>query len=114
MALQARADEAVDADDLEAMLFEAMIALEEAMKNEGEEYPSFVDEDVYSADITIGGTQLQPGNVMSLMADLDNTTERVTEEEVAEAMKALKTVDDDGDDQVIFDTGCTAHILKST
>jgi hypothetical protein len=26
-------------------------------------------------------------------------------------MKALRTLDDD--DQVIFDTGCTAHILKS-
>ncbi len=32
----------------------------------------------------------------SLMADLDNSAERVTEKEVVEAMKALKAVDDSG------------------
>jgi hypothetical protein len=35
------------------------------------------------------------------------------EEDAVAAMKALKIVDDE-QDEVIFDTGCTAHVLKCT
>ncbi len=52
-------------------------------------------------------------NVLSLLTKLDETAEPITEEEVGHAMKALRTMDDQDDDEVIFDTGCTAHILKS-
>ena len=60
----------------------------------------------------IGGVELGSDNVFSLLTKLDEISD-LTEEEVSRAMKALRIADDQDDDQVIFDTGCTAHILKS-
>jgi hypothetical protein len=113
MALNVHAKDGVDAEDVEAMQFETLLALEEAMKAETETYPAFVDEDSYVTDIVIGGVELGAENVTTLFMQLDETAELVMEEEVGRAMKALKTLDDCDDDQVIFDTGCTAHILRS-
>ncbi len=45
MALNVQAQDGVDADDVEAMQFKALLALEETMKAEVEKYPAFVDED---------------------------------------------------------------------
>jgi hypothetical protein len=104
----------VDTDDVEAMQFEALVAVEEAMKSEVETYPTFVDEDSYVTGIVIGGVELKAKNASTFFTRLDETAELVTEEEVDYAMKALKTLDDDDDyddGRVIFDTGCTAHIL---
>ncbi len=39
MALKVQAHDGMDADDAEAIQFEALVALEEAMKNEEETYP---------------------------------------------------------------------------
>ena len=113
MALNVQTQDGVDVNDTEAMQYEALVALEEAMKTEVETYPTFVDEDSYVTGITIGGVELEAENAITLFTQLDETAEPVSEEEVGCAMKALRISDDDDDDQVIFDTGCTAHILKS-
>ncbi len=73
MALKVQAEDGVDADDVESMQFEALFALEEAMKNEEEVHPVFVDEYSYSADIVIGGIELKAENAMSLLTQLDKT-----------------------------------------
>jgi hypothetical protein len=85
----------------------------QCMKIEGDTYPAFVDEDCYGADVVIGGIELGAENALSLLTQLDKTAEPVTEEEIINAMKALRVSEDDDDRQVIFDTGCTVHILKS-
>ncbi len=113
MALKVQTHDGIDADDTEALQYEALVVLEEAMKSEEETYPEFVDEDGYGTDIVIGGVELGEDKVLPLLTELDETAEPITEEEVGRAMKALRTVDNEDDDQVIFDTGCTAHILKS-
>jgi hypothetical protein len=112
MALNVHAQDGVDAEDAEAMQFEALVALEEAMKAEAETYPAFVDEDSYVTSIVIGGVELGAENATTLFTQLDETAELIMEEEVGHAMKALKTSDDCDDDQVIFDTGCTAISLN--
>jgi hypothetical protein len=113
MALKVQGHDDMNADDAEAMQFEALVALEEAMKNEEETYPAFMDEDGYGTNIIIGGVELEGDNVLSLLTKLDETAEPISKEEVGHAVKALRTASDEDDDKVIFDTGCTAHILKS-
>jgi hypothetical protein len=113
MALKVEPEEEIDTDDMEAMQLEALIALEETMKIEEHGYPVFADVEGYVTSVVIGGTALDTNNVASLLAESDESWERVSKEEVAEAMKALRTMDDGDEDQIIFDTGCTAHILKS-
>ncbi len=110
MALSAKPEEAHDIDEHDAQL-DAMIAVEESMKDEEDTNPSFIDEDGYGARIFIGGEMLKDDNVMCRLAKLDAEAVRMTEEEAAEAMKALSIMDDE-QDEVIFDTGCTAHVLR--
>jgi hypothetical protein len=43
---------------------------------------------------------------------LEKKAERISEGEAITAMKALRVMEED-QDEVIFDTGCTAHVLKS-
>jgi hypothetical protein len=90
MALNVHAQDGVDTDDVEAMQFEALVAVKEAMKSEVETYPTFVDEDSYVTGIVIGGVELEAENTTTLFTRLDETAELVTEEEVDYAMKALK------------------------
>ncbi len=62
----------------------------------------FADEEGYVTSVVIGGTPLDTDNVATLLAELDESIERVSEEEVAEAMKALRNMDDGDEDQIIF------------
>ncbi len=94
MALKVQAQDEVDVDDEEAIQFEAMVALEEAMKIEGDTYPTFVDEDSYGADVVIGGIELGAENALSLLTQLDKTAKPVTEEEIISAMKELRVSED--------------------
>ncbi len=48
---------------------------------------------------------------MCKLAKLDAETPNMTETDAIAAMKALRIMDDE-QDEVIFDTGCTAHILR--
>ena len=110
MALSAKPEEAHDIDEHDAQL-DAMIAVEESMKGEDDASLHFIDEDGYGARIFIGGEMLEDDNVMCRLAKLDAEAARMTEEDALKAFKALRIVDDE-QDEVIFDTGCTAHVLR--
>jgi hypothetical protein len=60
----------------------------------------------------MGGVLLKDEIVLCKLAELEENAEIVSEEEAITAMKALRVLDDKRD-EVIFDTGCTAHVLKS-
>jgi hypothetical protein len=110
LALNAKAETEPDSIEYDAQLH-AMIAIEEAMNEEDETQPTFIDEDGYGGKIYIGGTALSDDNMMYRLAALDAEATSPTEEETVLAMKALKVIDDE-QDEVIFDTGCTAHVLR--
>ncbi len=110
LALNAKADTEPDPIEYDAQL-DAMIAIEESMKEEDETQPTFIDEDGYGGKIYIGGIALIDDNMMYRLATLDAGATSPTEEETILAMKALKVIDEE-QDEVIFDTGCTAHVLR--
>ncbi len=91
---------------------EAMIPIEESIREEEDVGPAYLDEDAYVTEIIIGGVILKVEIVSCKLAELEEKAERSSEEEAIRAMKALKVLDDE-QDEVIFDTGCTAHVLKS-
>jgi hypothetical protein len=110
LALNAKAETEPNSDEYDAQL-DAMIAIEESMNEKDETQPTFIDEDGYGGKIYIGGTVLSDDNMMYRLAVLDAEASSPTEEETVLAMKALRVIDDE-QDEVIFDTGCTAHVLR--
>jgi hypothetical protein len=88
-----------------------MIAVEESINDEGKEQSSFFDEDGYGAKIFIDDKMLEDDNIRRRLAKLDADVTSMTETGAIAAMKALRIVDDE-QDEVIFDTGCTAHVLR--
>jgi hypothetical protein len=54
---------------------------------------------------------LENDNVLCRLAKLDAEVTSMTEIDAIAAMKAPRIMDDE-QDEVIFDTGCTAHILR--
>ena len=110
LALNAKVETEPNSDEYDAQL-NVMIAIEESMNEEDETQPPFIDEDGYGAKIYIGGTVLNDDNMMCRLAMLDAEAASFTEEETVLAMKALKVIDDE-QDEVIFDAGCTAHVLR--
>jgi hypothetical protein len=90
----------------------AMIAIEKSIREEEDVGPPFLDEDAYIPEIIIAGEFLKNEIVLCKLAELEEKAERISEEEVITAMKALRVMDDE-QDKVIFDTGCTAHVLRS-
>ncbi len=46
------------------------------------------------------------------LAEPEEHAERISEEDTITAMKALRVLEK-RQDEVIFDTGCTAHVLKT-
>ncbi len=97
-------------DEYDAQL-DAMIAVEESMKDEDNEKSSFIDENGYGARIFISGEMLEDDNIMCRLAKLDAEASSMTETDAIAATKALRIMDDEKE-EVIFDTGCTAHILR--
>ncbi len=63
-------------------------------------------------EIFIDGELHKDEVVSCKSAELEENAEIISEEEAITAMKALPVLDDE-QDEVIFDTGCTAHVLKS-
>ncbi len=63
LTLNAKVDTEPDLDEYDAQL-NAMIALEESMKEEDETQPAFIDGDGYEARIYIGGMMLNDANAM--------------------------------------------------
>jgi hypothetical protein len=100
----------VNVDDYDAQL-EAMKGVEESMKDENNEQSTFIDEDGYGAKIFIGGEMLEDDNILCRWEKLDAEAISLTKTDAIAAMKALRAVDDE-DKEVIFDTGCTAHVLR--
>ncbi len=55
---------------------------------------------------------LKKGTLLCKQAELEENDEKISEEDAVTAMKGLRVLDDEEED-VIFDTGCTAQVLKS-
>jgi hypothetical protein len=111
MGLNAKVEQDGESNEEDAQI-NAMIAIEESIEEEEASGPAFLDEDAYVTEIVIGGELLEDELASCRIAELEEKAERISEEEAIRAMKALKVLDDE-QDEVIFDTGCTAHVLKS-
>jgi hypothetical protein len=102
-----------DGDSVNDAQIKAMIAIEESIREEEEAtVMTFLDEDAYITEIIIAGVPLDSETVSCRLAELEKKAERISEDEAITAMKALRVMDED-QDEVIFDTGCTAHVLKA-
>jgi hypothetical protein len=111
MALNLKAEHEIEPDEQDAQI-NAMIAIEESIREEENASPAFLDEDAYVTEIFIGGDLLAGEKIVAKLAELEEQAERISEEDAITAMKALRELDD-RQDEVIFDTGCTAHVLKT-
>jgi hypothetical protein len=112
MGLSARVEHEDVIDEQEAQN-DSMVAIEESIKEEEASGSAFIDEDAYVTEIVIGGELLKNEVVSCKLAELGKKAGRISEDEAIKAMKALRVLDDE-QDEVIFDTGCTAHVLRSS
>jgi hypothetical protein len=89
LALNAKVETEPNPDEYDAQL-DAMIAIEESIKEEDETQSPFIDEDGYGAKIYIGGTMETDDDTTYRLAMLNTETASSTEEETVLAMRRNK------------------------
>ncbi len=111
MALKVKAEHEIEPDEKDVQI-DAMIAVEESIREEENAVPGFLDEDAYMTKIFIRGALLESETVLCKLAELEEHAERISEEDAITARKALRVLGDSEDEvksPQLWRANITAH-----